>query len=536
MSASDIVGLAYLVAIVLFIFGIKRLGRVRTAANGNRMAALAMLIATLATVFKLFQDGVVGWPWIVGGLVAGGVIGLVMAIRVPMTDMPEMVALLNGSGGAASLLVALAVLAPVFVPHEATQPADGEAKIVKTWDTWTPGEKLYNVRLGPPVAMEVGSGPVEIPAGQPSLQEVGELKKPSSDPAQIATLLLSIIIGGITLTGSLVAYCKLSGKLIGGDAIMFPGQHLLNLVLILAMAGLGGYAGFVLTEPGPAMGMMIGVAVLSLVLGVTLVIPIGGADMPVVISLLNSYSGVAASMTGFVLKENVLIVSGAMVGAAGLILTNIMCKAMNRSLISVLLGGFGQTSGGGGGQAKDARDYSNIKRTTSEELAMLLDGISSVIVVPGYGLAVAQAQHAVRELADYLEAQDVRVRYAIHPVAGRMPGHMNVLLAESNVPYEQLVEMDEINSDFKTTDVVIVLGANDVVNPASLDEPDNPLYGMPILNVHESRTVVVVKRSLSPGYAGVKNKLFEADNAMMLFSDAKVALTETLNEMKENAA
>ncbi|HBP17900.1 MAG TPA: hypothetical protein DEA08_08910, partial [Planctomycetes bacterium] len=318
MSKGDIVGLAYLVAIVLFIFGIKRLGRVRTAANGNRLAALAMLIATVATLVNI---DVVGWPWIVGGLVVGGVLGAVAAIRVPMTDMPEMVALLNGSGGAASLLVALAVLFPVFAQHDAVEPADGKAKIVKTWDSWTPGEKLYNVRLGPPVAMPVGSGPVDLPADQPSLQDVGELKKPTSDPSQIATLLLSIIIGGITLTGSLVAYCKLSGKLIGGDAIVFPGQHLLNLLLILAMAGLGGYAGFVLTDPGPAMGMMIGVAVLSLVLGITLVIPIGGADMPVVISLLNSYSGVAASMTGFVLKENVLIVSGAMVGAAGLILT-----------------------------------------------------------------------------------------------------------------------------------------------------------------------------------------------------------------------
>ena len=235
------------------------------------------------------------------------------------------------------------------------------------------------------------------------------------------------------------------------------------------------------------------------------------------------------------LGENVLIVSGAMVGAAGLILTNIMCKAMNRSLISVLLGGFGQTAGAGGNK-EDARDYKNVKSIGSEELAMMLDGVSSVIVVPGYGLAVAQAQHAVRELADFLEATGVQVRYAIHPVAGRMPGHMNVLLAESNIPYELLVEMDEINPDFKTTDVVLVLGANDVVNPASLDEPDNPLYGMPILNVHEARTVVVVKRSLSPGYAGVKNKLFEADNAMMLFGDAKVALQETLNELKENAS
>lgn len=238
-------------------------------------------------------------------------------------------------------------------------------------------------------------------------------------------------------------------------------------------------------------------------------------------------------MCGFVLKENVLIVSGAMVGASGLILTNIMCKAMNRSLLNVLLGGFGTTSSGG--TAEDARDYKNIKSVSPEDLAMLLDGVSSVIVVPGYGLAVAQAQHAVRKLADFLEDHDCEVRYAIHPVAGRMPGHMNVLLAEANVPCEKLVEMDEINSDFKTTDVAIVLGANDVVNPAALDDPDSPLAGMPILNVHEARTVVIVKRSLSPGYAGVRNPLFELDNSMMLFSDAKAALQETLTELKDAA-
>jgi NAD(P) transhydrogenase subunit beta len=253
--------------------------------------------------------------------------------------------------------------------------------------------------------------------------------------------------------------------------------------------------------------------------------------MPVVISLLNSYSGIAAAMTGFVLKSPVLIVSGALVGASGLILTNIMCKAMNRSLLSVLLGGFGQTAGAA--SSEDAREYSDVKSVGPEELAMMLEGVSSVIFVPGYGLAVAQAQHVTRELGDFLEAQGAQVKYAIHPVAGRMPGHMNVLLAEASVPYEQLVEMDEINPEFKTTDVVIVLGANDVVNPAALDDPQSPLAGMPILNVHEARQVIVVKRSLSPGYAGVRNPLFEADNAHMLFSDAKVALQETLNELKE---
>jgi NAD(P) transhydrogenase subunit beta len=521
VTKADIVKLAYLVAIVLFILGIKRLGRVRTARQGNAFAALAMLIAVVATLANI---EVFSLSWIIGGLVVGGVIGAVGAIRVPMTQMPEMVALFNGSGGIASLLVALSILFPVLPMGDAGS---------KKWDTWDQGEKLYNVRLGAPPKGGKFEGPPAPATG--GILAVDELKKPVSDPSQTATLLLSILIGGITLTGSVVAWMKLSGRVLGGNAITFPGQHLLNLLLIVASLGLCAYMGFVATDPGPAVPMIIAITALSLILGVTLVIPIGGADMPVVISLLNSYSGIAASMTGFVLKENVLIVSGAMVGAAGLILTNIMCKAMNRSLLSVLMGGFGATTGGGG-QSEDAREYSNIKKVTSEELAMLLEGVDSVIIVPGYGLAVAQAQHAARELTDYLEAHDATVRYAIHPVAGRMPGHMNVLLAESNVPYEQLVEMDEINSDFKTTEIVLVLGANDVVNPASLDEPDNPLYGMPILNVHEATNVVIVKRSLSPGYAGVRNKLFEANNALMLFSDAKVALSETLREMKENAA
>ena len=351
------------------------------------------------------------------------------------------------------------------------------------------------------------------------------------------TLLLSILIGGITLSGSFVAYGKLSEK-ISGNAIVFPGQHALNGLLLLAAAVLCGWMAFGATAApmGPLSyleWLAVILTVLSLVLGVTLVIPIGGADMPVVISLLNSYSGLAASMTGFVLQNTLLIVSGAMVGAAGLILTAIMCKAMNRSLLSVLMGGFGATSGGDG-PSEDARDYKNIKKTTSEELAMMLDGISSVVFVPGYGLAVAQAQHVVRELSDLLASRDIQVTYAIHPVAGRMPGHMNVLLAEANVPYEQLIEMDQINPQFKTTDLSIILGANDVVNPAALDEPESPLAGMPILNVHESANVVVIKRSLSPGYAGVKNKLFERDNTLMLFGDAKGALQECLDELKAN--
>lgn len=501
-AKEQVVKAAYLVAIVMFIFGIKRLGRVRTAKGGNALAGVAMAIAIVATLVDVY--GEIRPEFIIGGAVAGSVIGFLAAKMVDMREMPEMVALFNGSGGAASLLVALAVVWPKLDPqHWVAGAPDLAAAVVNAVTQGHAAVTMSHVELAGSYGVDTAT-----------------------------TLMLSIIVGGVTLTGSVVAWGKLSGKM-SGNAVVYPGQHPINLVLILGTLGASGYAAFAATDPSQVMILCLAVTVLSLLLGVLLVIPIGGADMPVVISLLNSYSGIAASMCGFVLKENVLIVSGAMVGASGLILTNIMCKAMNRSLLNVLLGGFGTTSSGG--TAEDARDYKNIKSVSPEDLAMLLDGVSSVIVVPGYGLAVAQAQHAVRELADFLEDHDCEVRYAIHPVAGRMPGHMNVLLAEANVPYEKLVEMDEINSDFKTTDVAIVLGANDVVNPAALDDPDSPLAGMPILNVHEARTVVIVKRSLSPGYAGVRNPLFELDNSMMLFSDAKAALQETLTELKDAA-
>jgi len=481
--------IAYLVAIVLFISGIKRLGKVRTAQRGNQLASVAMLLVVFGALGELNArpDAVgVDWSWIIAGAVVGGAIGAIAAKKVEMTDMPEMVALFNGSGGAASVFVVLAFLVNLNGTVFSELPDDhGQSLqvLVGGWDT-------------------------------------------------TLALALSILIGGVTLTGSVVAYGKLSGK-VSSNAVVYRMQHPINAGLILLALVLTALVGWVL-GPGAALGICIVLTLLALVLGVLLVLPIGGADMPVVISLLNSYSGVAASMTGFVLKSPVLIVSGALVGASGLILTNIMCKAMNRSLLSVLLGGFGQTAGAA--SSEDARDYKNVKSVGAEELAMMLDGVSSVIFVPGYGLAVAQAQHVTRELGEFLEQQGTDVKYAIHPVAGRMPGHMNVLLAESNVPYEQLGEMDEINPEFKTTDVAIVLGANDVVNPAALDDPESPLAGMPILNVHDARQVIVVKRSLSPGYAGVKNPLFEADNAHMLFADAKAALQETLNEMKEAAS
>ena len=494
-SSEILVPLAYLVAVVLFIFGLKRQSRVRTARQANGLSALGMLIAVVTTL--LFLE-IANWEWILGGIVVGGLIGAVAAVRVPMTAMPEMVALFNGSGGAASFLVALAILVPA-VPLFGFAP-EGQT----TTAVWATGTALPRVQL----AGDAG--------GQIAL-----------------TLVLSIIVGGVTLAGSLVAYGKLAGRVFPSHSIVYPGQNLINLTLLLAMLGGGVYLALFATEPELGQWLAVGVTGLALLTGILLVIPIGGADMPVVISLLNSYSGIAASMTGFVVQNNVLIVSGAMVGAAGLILTNLMCRAMNRSLLNVLMGGFGATSSAAA--LKGGRDYdeSKIKKITAEELALLLDGVSSVVIVPGYGLAVAQAQHACRALAQLLEARDVDVRYGIHPVAGRMPGHMNVLLAEANVPYEQLVEMDEINPELKTTDLAILIGANDVVNPEALGEPGHPLHGMPIINVHEARNVVVVKRSLSPGYAGVKNPLFEYDNTTMFFADAKQALTETLAELKE---
>ncbi|MCB1033410.1 MAG: NAD(P)(+) transhydrogenase (Re/Si-specific) subunit beta [Acidobacteria bacterium] len=479
----QLVSLAYLVAIVLFTFGIKRMGKVRTARFGNALSAVAMAIAIGATLIHVSHN-IVDWKFIAAGLVAGTLVGAVAAKRVPMTDMPEMVALFNGSGGAASFLVALSVLY-------------GALK------GWTPGITMAATNLGSPHLPTIG-------------------------PEIAITLMLSVIVGGVTLTGSVVAYGKLSGK-ISGNAVVYPGQHPLNFLLILGTFGLAGYAGFGVTDPTTASYLTIGVTVLSLVLGVLLVIPIGGADMPVVISLLNSYSGIAAAMAGFVINNPLLIVVGATVGAAGLILTQIMCVAMNRSLLNVLVGGFGANEGADLGD----QEYHSVTSCGPEEAAMVLDAAESVIIIPGYGLAVAQAQHTCRELADEMIKRGTKVTYAIHPVAGRMPGHMNVLLAEADVPYEQLVEMEAINSEFRNTDVVLVVGANDVVNPASLNDPKSPIYGMPILEVHHAKTVMVIKRSLSPGFAGIKNELFEYDNTLMLFGDAKKMLQDLVSELKE---
>ena len=470
---STVVPVLYLLSAVLFIFGLKGLTRVRTAQRGNATAALAMFIAVVATLIEM---GTFDLQWILVGLIVGGLIGAVAAIRVQMTAMPEMVALFNGSGGGASALVAASVV-------------------------WLQ-------------VIEAGGDETTV----------GVLGSASG-----FTTVLSMFIGALTLSGSVVAFMKLAGKM-SGRPILLPGRHVLNVLLIAGALGIGTYSAFTVADGGTVALLAVVVIVMSLVLGVLLVIPIGGADMPVVISLLNSYSGLAAAATGFVLQNNVLIISGALVGASGLILTQIMCVAMNRTLGHVLFGGFGtaDSTGVGGG-----RDYGQVRSGGPEEAALLLEAAESVIFVPGYGLAVAQAQHTVRELADLLEKKGAKVTYGIHPVAGRMPGHMNVLLAEADVPYEQLLEMDVINPDFKNTDVVVVVGANDVVNPAAEKDPTSPIAGMPVLEVWNAGSVIMIKRSLSPGFAGIKNELFEYDNTMMLFSDAKEAVQGMITELKE---
>ncbi len=464
-----IVPAIYLVSSVLFIYGLKLLGRVRSARTGNSVAAAGMLLAVVGTLLEL---GTIDYRWIAGGVAVGGVIGVVAAVRVPMTSMPEMVALFNGFGGAASTLVALA-----FV--------------------WL---KLVE----------------EAPLGTPSSVLGG---------SQAFTVGLSVLIGAVTLAGSVVAYLKLSGRLRKGQPILLPGRHAINAVLGLASLAL--IAHIMVADVGVAVDEVFALAIVSSLLGVLLVIPIGGADMPVVVCLLNSYSGMAATATGFILGNNLLIIAGALVGSSGIILCQIMCVAMNRSLLNVLVGGFGDA----GVSAGDS-EYQNVTSCGPEEAAMMLESAESVIFVPGYGLAVAQAQHAVRELADELEKRNCRVSYAVHPVAGRMPGHMNVLLAEADVPHEHMREMEEINPEFKSTDVVFVLGANDVVNPVALHDKSSPIYGMPILNVHEARAVFIVKRGLGAGYAGVKNVLFEYANATMIFGDAKKVLQSITKELK----
>ncbi len=455
-----LVELSYIVAAILFIIGIRMLGKASTARKGNLLSALAMLLAVGATL----AQGGLNFSWILAGLLIGAAVGAAAARLVKMTAMPEMVALLNGTGGAASLLVA-----------------------------WI---EYHN--------------------------------NPAMDGFTGTATFLAIVIGGVALTGSVLAFAKLSER-VSGRPIMFKNQQLINGGILLATLALGVV---LVLWPVSSYWAVILIILLSLALGVLAVLPIGGADMPIVVSLLNSYSGIAASAAGFIIGNTVLIVAGALVGASGLILTQIMCKSMNRSLANVLFSGFGSvttsTSSAGGPQGEPTP-------MTPEDAYYILEAASNVLIVPGYGMAVAQAQHVVKELADLLEANGSEVRYAIHPVAGRMPGHMNVLLAEANVPYESLVEPGDVNPVMSTIDVAIVIGANDVVNPAAKEDPGSPLYGMPVINVDEARTVFVLKRSMKPGFAGVENPLFVKNNTRMLFGDAKATISALVGEFKDAA-
>ena len=476
-AAETRVEFAYMAAALLFILGLKRLSGVRTARGGNRLASLGMAIAVIATVGLIVG---IEWWLLALGVGLGAAIGFLLATRVQMTGMPELVALFNGLGGAASMFVAL-------------------AEVAKRDDVFG--------ALGKPFA--------------------GALVDGAGGTAFATALALSILIGAVTLSGSLIAFGKLSGRV--NQSRFGPiGAKALNALLALGAVLLAVWSGGVAADAGSIQAGHLLLTLVALVLGVGLVVPIGGADMPVVISLLNSYSGLAACATGFVLHNNLLIVAGSLVGASGLILTRIMCKAMNRSLANVLFATFGEEAQTGGDEG-----YTNVKGATPEEVAPILDVAQDVIVVPGYGMAVAQAQHKVRELASALEARGARVRYGIHPVAGRMPGHMNVLLAEADVPYDALFDLDQINGEFQNADVAIVIGANDVCNPAALDDPQSPIAGMPVLEVWNARTCLVVKRSLSAGYAGIKNPLFERDNTLMCFGDGKKFVEELITELKD---
>jgi NAD(P) transhydrogenase subunit beta len=455
MNQTDIQNLLYLISAIGFIVGIKRLSHPKTARSGNFLASLGMLVAIIAT---LTSGANFDWQLIALGVGIGSILGIVIAARVEMTQMPQMVAIFNGLGGAASGFVA---------------------------------------------SSEYFSG---------------------SDSSYII-MCLSVLIGTLTFSGSFIAFGKLQG-FISGRAITFTGQQAINALIFTSMIALLSAHNFSLL---PNDTIFYTITVLALILGIGLTIPIGGADMPVVISLLNSYSGIAAAATGFLLGNNALIISGSLVGASGLILTNIMCKGMNRSLANVIFGAVGATPTGGDSDQKGM----NIKSYSTTEAAMILDAAEKIIIVPGYGLAVAQAQHVAREVADTLEAQGKKVLYAIHPVAGRMPGHMNVLLAEANVSYDLLKDLDEINPEFEDCDVALILGANDVVNPAARHDKSSPIYGMPILNVDKSRTVIINKRSMNPGFAGVQNELFGYDNSIMVFGDAKDMLNDLLKEIKE---
>ena len=460
---SALINIGYLVASVLFILGLKGLTHPRTAVRGNLLGAVGMLMAVVLT---LTNQRIISYEWIILGLVIGGAIGAALAIKIEMTSMPELVAVFNGFGGIASILVA--------------------------------GAALMENTLGG-----------EVPMMQLTI-----------------AIAASGLIGAVTFWGSLVAFGKLKG-LVGDGAVLFSGQQFINAILAATVLALSCW---VVIDPASGIAYWLVVAVASL-LGVLLVIPVGGADMPVVVALLNSYSGLAAAATGFVLSNNVLIITGSLVGASGIILTQIMCKAMNRSLTNVL---FGVLAPSGGGPSADEVYAGKVKSTSPEEVAMLFESARRVCIIPGYGMAVSQAQHPVASLAALLESRGTTVEYGVHPVAGRMPGHMNVLLAEADVPYEALRDMDQTNEDIDQVDVALVIGANDVVNPVARTDPNSAIAGMPIIDVDKAKTVIVIKRSLSPGFAGIPNPLFSLDNSLMLFGDGKKAVLDMISALKES--
>ncbi|MGC6434999.1 MAG: NAD(P)(+) transhydrogenase (Re/Si-specific) subunit beta [Verrucomicrobiales bacterium] len=455
----NLINVAYIIAAILFIMGIKMLGSASTAVRGNRISSLGMLLAVVVTLLRSGLD----YQFIILGLIVGGIIGLIAAKRVQMTGMPELVALFNGFGGMASLLVGW---------------SEFEKSLEFNWF-------LYLV------------------------------------------VCIAILIGGITFSGSIIAYLKLSGK-IGGSAIVFPLQKFINL-LIMAGAIFVGLLLVLNTNIINNNSILVWILIaLALLVGVLGVIPIGGGDMPVVIALLNSFSGLGAAAAGFVITNTVLVVAGCLVGASGLILSIIMCKAMNRSLANVLFGGFGSKD-----NANSSEVEGEMKSLTVEDSYYVLEAAQNVVFVPGYGMAVAQAQHVVKELSEILEKNGAEVRHAVHPVAGRMPGHMNVLLAEADVPYEQLCEMEEVNSIMPTVDVAIVIGANDVVNPAAIEDENSPIYGMPIINAHQAKSVFVLKRGQGAGYSGIINTLFFRENCRMIYGDAKSTISSIVSQFDD---
>ena len=471
--------LIYIIAAVTFIIGLQMMSQPASARKGNIIAGIGMLMAIFGTIF-LFKDetgaGLKNYGWIFGGLLIGTVAGVVMAKKVKMTAMPEMVSLFNGLGGASAALISI-------IEYNQLVKDNFQIRIAATADEF--------------LVLPVTSGTLII-------------------------LFSGIILGGITFSGSMIAWGKLSGKI---KDFAFKGQHLVNIALLIIAIGLSAYITADAVNASPI--WFYAVLMLSLVYGILFVMPIGGADMPVVISLLNSLSGMSAACSGFLYNNKVIFTGGILVGAAGTILTVLMCKAMNRSLMNVLIGSFGGSAASG----KDKGPMQH-KEITMNDAAVVMSFANKVIIVPGYGLAVAQAQHACHDLEKILESKGVQVKYAIHPVAGRMPGHMNVLLAESDVSYEKLLEMEVANEEFPSTDVVLVLGANDVVNPAAKHDPSSPIYGMPILDVELAKMVIVNKRSMKPGYAGIENELFYQPKTSMLFGDAKKALNELVSEIK----